>query len=152
MYCHMILYVPYQNRVEKSYISWLDDRNLTGIFWGKFCSCWTSSCSTSNHHQFVTRISSMYKAVLVTALDYKPLLNTKGPFIQTKNWIKHAARLWNRDFRGPFILHLDFWKSRSREIKVLRNQDLEKSRSVSNLRKFSGPANLDFFSRSPLTH
>ena len=36
-------------------------------------------------------------------------------------------------------------KLRSWEIKVLRKQGLEKSRSVSNLRKISGPANLDFF-------
>ena len=32
---------------------------------------------------------------------------------------------------------------------ISENQGLEKSRSVSNLRKISGPANLDFFSRSP---
>ena len=40
--------------------------------------------------------------------------------------------------RKPFNLHLD-----------PENQGLEKSRSTSNLRKSSGPANLDFFSRSP---
>ena len=33
---------------------------------------------------------------------------------------------------------------------IFENQGLEKSRSASNLRKISGPANLDFFSRSPL--
>ena len=32
---------------------------------------------------------------------------------------------------------------------ISENQGLEKSRPVSNLRKISGPANLDFFSRSP---
>ena len=32
---------------------------------------------------------------------------------------------------------------------ISENQGLEKSRSASNLRKISGPANLDFFSRSP---
>ena len=32
---------------------------------------------------------------------------------------------------------------------ISENQDLEKPRSASNLRKISGPANLDFFSRSP---
>ena len=32
---------------------------------------------------------------------------------------------------------------------ISENQGLEKSRSVSNIRKISGPANLDFFSRSP---
>ena len=32
---------------------------------------------------------------------------------------------------------------------IFENQGLEKSRSASNLRKISGPANLDFFSRSP---
>ena len=31
------------------------------------------------------------------------------------------------------------------------NRGLEKSRSASKLRKISGPANLDFFTRSPLT-
>ena len=33
---------------------------------------------------------------------------------------------------------------------ISENQGLEKSRSASNLRKFSGPANLDFFSVSHL--
>ena len=32
---------------------------------------------------------------------------------------------------------------------ISENQGLEKSRSASNLRKISGPANLDFFSRFP---
>ena len=32
---------------------------------------------------------------------------------------------------------------------ISKNPGLEKSRSASNLRKISGPANLDFFSRSP---
>ena len=32
---------------------------------------------------------------------------------------------------------------------ISENKGLEKSRSVSNLRKISGPANLDFISRSP---
>ena len=32
---------------------------------------------------------------------------------------------------------------------ISENQVVEKSISASNLRKFSGPANLDFFSRSP---
>jgi hypothetical protein len=32
---------------------------------------------------------------------------------------------------------------------ISENQGLEKSRSVSNLGKISGPANLDFFSKSP---
>ena len=43
---------------------------------------------------------------------------------------------WNtpKAYSRPFNLHLDFW-----------NQGLEKSSSVSNLRKISGPAHLDFF-------
>ena len=32
---------------------------------------------------------------------------------------------------------------------ISENQGLEKSGSASNLRKISGPANMDFFSRSP---
>jgi hypothetical protein len=32
---------------------------------------------------------------------------------------------------------------------ISENQGFEKSRLASNLRKISGPANLDFFSRSP---
>ena len=50
----------------------------------------------------------------------------------------NKSRMSNSDLLGLLICTL-----------ISENQGLEKSRSDSNLRKISGPANLDFFSRSP---
>ena len=60
--------------------------------------------------------------------------------------------------KRPLLVRLDFNGPDEQLIEQItfgllictsENQDLEKSRSISNLRKFSGPANMDFFSRSP---
>ena len=103
--------------LKKSYISWLDDRNLTGIFWSKFCSCWTSSCSTSNHHQFVTRINCTITNLnwLQTALEY----NTKRAIYTEQNKVikfeKSSLKnqVWKKITVIPkkAIWHLAIWQN-----------------------------------------
>ena len=67
---------------------------------------------------------------------FTPFSLIKDPYLTNLNKkILHCSKnLGEKLVSRPFNLYLDFWKSRS----------------ALNLRKISVPANLDFFSRSPL--